>query len=210
MSYLAGVGQVVGAVLMVSAVPALVATEHFGAKYLQKHYPPEVHINHRKDDIVIHEGVSYKVLGYSGHAKSTIDNFDTTSGREVWYGDLSMAQKYAKMNAGKREEAIVAVIGQAVGAPEVPQGDSRYDNGFAPILPKAEHKVRVISKVPVDLRTDATIKACMGRCIAHKTNKLDALFSKAKIITSKHLSCPSEHDVWLAPISILAERNGSK
>lgn len=205
MSFLTGLKQVVGTLFMMSTVPAAMATEHFGAQYLQKCYPAEETISHKIGDVLQHEGISYKILGFSGHAKSTIENFDTTSGREVWYGPLDTAQEYAKMNAAQREPGVVAVLGQVIGAPAVPVGDSRYANGFAPILPQKEHQVKVIYQFPVNSRTDITIKASLDRFIVNKTNKLETLLSKVQIVTSKNFSCPSEYDVWLAPILVKAK-----
>ena len=165
--------QKLGLSLAASAVPSYVAAENFVWRYLEKKFPPTEKNHYHPGQTVNFEGREYKILGFSGHAENIAKNLDMVSGREVWIGDYRTAQHYAKINSGKHSLPLVAVIAQPVDADTAPMGLSRYDNQFAPYLPKEEHQFTIIDLKYVTKNNDTTVSGSLKRIhdIFHHSKK---------------------------------------
>ena len=168
--------QKVGLGIAALSIPACAIGESVLPKYLEKKFPPVEKIQYCSQQIINHNGELYKILGFSGHAENTAKNLDVKSGREVWIGDYRVAQEYAKINAGNHSRPVVAVIAQPINAENAPIGPSRYENQFAPYLPKEEHKFTIIDFKDVNIHNDTTITGSVKRAAALFLDKIKTEF----------------------------------
>jgi hypothetical protein len=191
---ISSIGQRLGIAAFAMVMPAVMTADHFGSQYLQDHYGPRQSQAYHLGQELTLNGDRVRFIGFSGHEEKTAQRLDTTSGREVWVTpSLSVAQKYADVNAGTHGKPGVAVLVQRVGASSIPEGFSRYDNGLTPLLPESEHGVHVLTVMPVTSETDVRTKTCFQRFIKEKqTGILERLEAVKSSIPSASIATSAE------------------